>query len=717
MAKPLIIVESPAKTKTLKNFLGGEYEVEASMGHVRDLPKWGMGVDIKHNFKPKYTDIPEREKVLANLKKLASKTKNVYLATDPDREGEAIAWHLEQALDVPNAKRIEFNEITKSAVQGALEHPRTVDEHLVDAQQARRVLDRLVGYTLSPLLSSKIMSKLSAGRVQSVALRLIVDREREIEAFKPEEYWSIAARLSKLAEKKTFLAKLVKKDGKNIKLGVEGDAKQVLSDLEGASYVITEITRKEQRRHPSAPFITSTLQQEASRKLGFSNKKTMSVAQSLYEGVELGSAGSVGLITYMRTDSTRIAGEAIAEARKFILSEYGKEYVPDAPRQYKSRKSSQDAHEAIRPSSVFRKPESIEGFLSRDQLRLYRLIWQRFVACQMESAVLDLLTVDITARKYLFRVTASSVKFPGFTILYTEGHDNAQTEDEADQEQTLPKLEKGETLKLWELLPKQHFTEPPPRYTQATLVKALEENGIGRPSTYASIVSTIIDRRYVVLEKKVFKPTELGATVTDQLVKHFPEVMDTKFTAGMETKLDEVEEGAVDWVKVMSDFWGPFEKSLEEAKANMEKIKPEPVDSGQKCPNCGLPLLIRQSRYGEFLGCSGYPKCKTIVRIEKEGEGEAAKTTGVKCPMAECDGEIAERRSKRGKIFYSCNRYPKCTFALWDKPLNQLCPKCGSLMVEKKPFRGKPAGIACSSAECDYKEAAKPSAEQQAEQE
>jgi len=789
MSKPLIIVESPAKTRTLKNFLGGKYDVEASMGHVRDLPKRDLGVDVTNEFKPKYVVIPERASILSHLRGASGKAAQVYLATDPDREGEAIAWHLVQALGLRGAKRIAFNEITQGAVKEAMKHPRDVDQQLVDAQQARRVLDRLVGYKLSPLLWSKVKKNLSAGRVQSVAVRLICDREREIQAFVPEEYWSLTAELTKLTELKPFRAKLIEKDGKKIKLGSEGEANQVLADLEGATYIVREVGIREQKRHPAAPFITSTLQQEAARKLGFSNKMTMGVAQDLYEGVDLGPDGHVGLITYMRTDSTRISGEAIAEARELILADYGKDYLPDSPRQYKSKKSAQDAHEAIRPTSVSRKPEQVEQYLTKDQFRLYKLIWQRFLASQMESATLRVTTVDIAAKSYTFRATSSVVEFPGFMALYTEGRDNGNGREE-DEEQVLPKLSKDEVLRLLGLAPKQHFTEPPPRYTQATLVKALEENGIGRPSTYAAIISTIQDRRYVALKERRFVPTELGFTVTDLLVKHFPDVMDVTFTAGMETRLDGIEEGDLAWVQVLDDFWGPFRESLESAKVNMEKVRLAPKESGEMCPNCGKPLVIRESRYGQFLGCSGYPKCKTVVskalgdacpvpgcggqlvearpgsgryrcsnypncgfvsrgKVEPSAESENGEESraeaetdqtcpkcgkplvrrrgkygeflgcsgypkcrtivnvpnhvGVKCPVEGCDGEVMEKRSKKGAIFYGCSRYPECKFVSWDKPLDRRCPKCGSMLAEKM-WRGKPQGVKCTNEQCDYKE-------------
>jgi len=693
MSKPLIIVESPAKTKTLKNFLGGNYDIEASLGHVRDLPKKGLGVDIAHRFKPEYVPIPERKSVLSHLKGAAAKAERVYLATDPDREGEAIAWHLVQALKLTGAKRITFNEITRGAVKEALEHPRDVDENLFSAQQARRILDRLVGYKLSPLLCDKVKSHLSAGRVQSVAVRLICDRQREIDDFKPEEYWSITARLTKLDEDRPFAAKLIEKDGKKLELHSEAEANQALGDLEGATYTVADVKERDEKRHPSAPFTTSTLQQEAARKLRFSNKMTMGVAQDLYEGIGLGAEGSVGLITYMRTDSARVAGEAIAEARKFIQSEFGKDYLPSSPRQYKSKKSAQDAHEAIRPTSVRRRPEDIEKFLTREQFKLYKLVWQRFLASQMESATLHVTTANIAAKNYTFRVTSSVVKFPGFMTIYTEGIDNGGEEDER---QVLPKLSKGEALRLLELIPEQHFTEPPPRYNQATLVKALEEKGIGRPSTYAAIISTIQDRKYVLLEDRKFAPTELGFTVTDLLVKHFPDVMDVEFTAGVETKLDDIEEGNLDWVRVLGEFWEPFSVSLEEARANMEKVKKPPQESGELCPNCGRPLVIRESRYGQFLGCSGYPKCKTIVSVPR--------SAGVKCPVEGCDGEIVERRSKRGKVFYGCSRYPKCDFVSWDKPVDRRCPECNSMLVERQ-WRGRPQGVKCMNEQCRYKEA------------
>lgn len=694
MSKPLIIVESPAKTKTLKNFLGAKFDVEACMGHVRDLPKSNLGVDIHHGFQPKYVIKPERKHLLSHLKQISERAEAVYLATDPDREGEAIAWHLEQALKLKDAKRITFNEITHDAVAKALENPKTLNELLVEAQQARRILDRLVGYKLSPLLWSKVNRKnLSAGRVQSVAVRLICEREEEINSFVPEEYWSLTARLTKLDSEKAFSARLIKKDEKKFKIANEADVQQVIADLKDADYVVLDVQRKEQKRNPAPPFITSTLQQEASRKLGFSNKETMYIAQQLYEGIALGNEGEVGLITYMRTDSTRVAEEAVTQVRAFIQQEFGKEFLPSTPRQYKNKNTAQDAHEAIRPTSVFRKPEDVEQFLTKQQFRLYRLIWQRFVASQMEPALLDVVTVDIRAQNYTFRATGSTLKFPGFTILYTEGKDNG--EEEEIEEQTIPDLSKDETLRLLELIPKQHFTEPPPRYTEATLVKALEEKGIGRPSTYATIISTIQDRKYVALKDRKFYPTKLGKLVNDLLVKHFPDIMDVTFTAGVETKLDEIEEGRIKRVDVLEDFWRQFERRLQDAECNIERVKIEPEATGETCPNCGRPLVVREGRSGEFVGCSGYPDCRYIAKYQKE--------IGVECPREGCDGHVVEKKSKKGRVFYGCDQYPKCNFVSWDKPLGRSCPECGSMLVEKK-WRGRVTGIRCSNQHCKYRE-------------
>lgn len=690
MAKSLIIVESPAKTRTLRNFLGSDYEIEASMGHVRDLPKSKLGVDVENSFAPQYIPIQDRRAVIKKLKAAAKKVDTVYLASDPDREGEAIAWHLSQALDVPDAKRIRFNEITKTAVHEALQQANEINPGLVNAQQARRVLDRLVGYMLSPLLWRKIKRNLSAGRVQSVAVRLICDREREILAFIPEEYWSITASLTPTEKEHLFNAKLISRAGSKLEIKNEQQAEDLLKALAGAEYIVSNVKKSQKRRNPAAPFITSTLQQEASRKLGFSARRTMTVAQQLYEGLELPGDGHVGLITYMRTDSTRIAKEAQEEARDYIKQQYGDSFVPEKPRQIK-RKGAQDAHEAIRPTSVRRHPDAIKPTLSSDQYRLYRLIWQRFLASQMSSAVFDVVTVDIAATDMIFRATGSTVKFQGFMKVYTEGKDDSAVV--ADEEQPpLPELVEGQKLDLRELVPAQHFTEPPPRFTEATLVRALEEKGIGRPSTYAAIISTIQDRKYVELIEKKFRPTELGFIVTDQLVKHFPDILSVEFTAGVETKLDNVEEGSLDWVKLLSDFYGPFEKELEAAQENMERVKIEPKESDVVCPNCGKKMLIREGRFGEFLGCAGYPECKTAMPITKPLD--------VKCPTCG-EGDVVEKKSRKGKVFYGCNRYPECGFVSWDKPTNKRCPQCNGLLGERR-FRGKLSGYRCTNPDCDY---------------
>ena len=735
MAKKLIIVESPAKTKTLKGFLGSEYLVEASMGHVRDLPEKKLAIDIERDFAPTYEVIPERRDVINKLKVAAKGASEVYLASDPDREGEAISWHLKEALGLKNPKRIQFNEITKAAVLAALQNSRTIDMDRVNAQQARRELDRIVGYKISPLLSKKVQPRLSAGRVQSVAVRLVVEREREIEAFKPVEYWSIIASLTPDTQKNKFDAALTMRDGKKLEVGDQKTADGVLADLDGSTYTVKTIKRGEKRRNPSPPFITSTLQQEASRKLGFGAKKAMMVAQQLYEGVDVQGEGHVGLITYMRTDSTRIADEAQQAARHLIAQTYGASYVPVQPKQYKKGGAAQDAHEAIRPTGVERLPDDVAKLLTNDQARLYKLIWQRFVASQMAPAVFDVVTVDIAAKNYLFRATGSTVKFDGFLRVYREGKDDPNQIEDEDR-QPLPPLTEGMLLKLLALTPKQHFTEPPPRYSEATLVKALEEKGIGRPSTYAAIMSTIIDRKYVELLEKRFRPTELGAKVNDLLVKHFPNVLDVAFTAGMETQLDSVAEGREDWVAMMRRWYDPFADSVKLAKTEMEDLRIPPRDAGQECPTCGKPMVIRSSRYGEFISCSGYPGCKTIVRPDaptidapcpkcgkpmtvragRFGEFIACtdyptcKTTmqpaaaRIDVPCPKCGGEIQQKRSKKGATFYGCGNYPQCDFVTWGKPIGRPCPDCGSPLVENT-FRGRTAGIKCLNADCGYKEA------------
>lgn len=716
MGKDLIIVESPAKTKTLKSFLGPGYRIEASMGHVRDLPAKRIGVDVEHDFKPRYVAIPARREILKKLAQAAKDARAVYLASDPDREGEAIAWHLMQALKLKNARRIEFNEITKQAVEGALAHPRDVDMRRVDAQEARRVLDRLVGYRISPILWKKVRTNLSAGRVQSVAVRLICDREREIQAFIPEEYWTITAQLTPQPpqERFPFEARLIGLGAEKIKIGTEAEANEILAALEGAVYSVTAVRSREQKRNPAPPFITSTLQQEAARKLGFSNKRTMTVAQQLYEGIELGEEGAVGLITYMRTDSTRVAAEAQAQAREFIIQQFGNDYVPASPRQYAAKRTAQDAHEAIRPTSVFRTPDAVASFLNPDQMRLYRLIWNRFVASQMASAVYSITTADIEANGFLFRASGSVVLFDGFTRIYTEGKDS---DEQADEERPpLPPLVRQQNLDLISLLPRQHFTEPPPRYTEATLVKALEEKGIGRPSTYATIIATIQDRGYVKLEAKRFYPTDLGMTVNDLLVKHFPDILDVGFTAEMENKLDAVEEGRADKVQLLREFYGPFEASVERADANMERIKPQPEETDILCPTCGRKMLRREGKYGKFLGCSGYPKCKTVLNEDgsprDEGPADAEATEHV-CPK--CGKPMVVRTSKFGK-FLGCSGYPKCktTMPLPGAPqgsaspdgLGELtgikCPKCGADIVRKKTRFGN-LYVCSNEAGCDYK--------------
>jgi DNA topoisomerase-1 len=692
-AKPLIIVESPAKTRTLKNFLGGEFDIQASMGHVRDLPKSEMGIDIEHGFQPRYVVPRDRAKVVKALREAAGRASEVYLASDPDREGEAIAWHVAELLGVPDARRIEFNAITRDAVLEAFKHPRTIDHDRVNAQQARRVLDRLVGYRLSPLLWKKLGKRtLSAGRVQSVALRLICDREREIQAFIPVEYWTITATLTPHGQKHPFDARLAQIDGKKAEIGTGEQAEGIVRELDGAEYRVAKVETKERVRNAPAPFITSTLQQEAARKLGFTASRTMRVAQDLYEGVELPGEGSVGLITYLRTDSTRVAPEAVEEARAYIRDNYGPQYLPAAPRTHRKSKAAQDAHEAIRPTSVHREPDSLKAHLSDEHYKLYRLIWQRFVASQMNPAVYDVETVDISAGRFTFRATGSTQRFDGFRRVYSEGQDDMPAEPADEDRPPLPQMAEGDVLDLLKLLPEQHFTEPPPRYTEATLVRALEEHGIGRPSTYAGIISTLKEKDYVRLEKKRFHPTALGFAVSDRLVEHFPGIMDVKFTAGVEAGLDEIEKGRTEWTRLVSDFYGPFEEALKRADAEMERVKLEPERTDLKCPNCGGDVVVRDGRFGKFLACSRYPECKTIIKERKE--------TGVSCPACG-EGQLLEKKSRRGKVFYGCDRYPSCEFVLWDRPVGESCPDCGSPLLEKvTKSRGRE--IRCSNRDCGY---------------
>lgn len=688
MADSLVIVESPAKAKTIGKYLGSKYIVKASMGHVRDLPKSQMGVEIEQDFAPKYITIRGKGSVLKELKDARKKVKKVYLAADPDREGEAIAWHLAHALelDETEACRVVFNEITKQAVKDAFKSPRQINMDLVHAQQARRILDRLVGYKISPLLWKKVKKGLSAGRVQSVSVKLIIDRENEINAFIPEEYWTITAKLE--AGKSKFEAKFYGMNGVKMELGNEAEVNEVLAALQKQAFVVSEVKEKERLRHPSAPFTTSSLQQEAARKLNFRAAKTMSVAQQLYEGVDLGKEGTVGLITYMRTDSTRISPTAQEEAKEYIGSQFGAEYVPETPRQYvKKAANAQDAHEAIRPTSVLRSPEQMKPFLSRDQHRLYKLVWERFVASQMTSAIMDTMTVDLQAGDVTFRANGSKVRFPGFMKVYVEGNDDGTVEDD----KFLPPLKTGDKLKQEAIEPKQHFTQPPPRYTEARLVKTLEELGIGRPSTYAPTLETIQKRGYVAIEEKKFVPTELGELVIQQMEEFFPEILDVEFTAHMEEDLDHVEEGQQDWVKVLSDFYESFEKRLKVAEEEMKEVEIEDEVSDEICEKCGRHFVYKMGRFGKFLACSGFPDCRNTRPIVKD--------TGVACPKCK-EGKLVERRSKKGRVFYGCDRYPDCDYVMWDRPSVKPCPACGSLMVEKRSKQG--TKLQCT--QCDHNE-------------
>jgi DNA topoisomerase-1 len=768
----LVIVESPAKAKTINKILGKDFTVKASVGHVKDLPAKELGVDVEQNFEPHYVVIPGKEKIIRELKKASKAADTVFLAPDPDREGEAIAWHIASEISgkkssVSDGKiyRIIFNEITERAVREAVKNPQKIDTDRVEAQQARRVLDRLVGYGLSPLLWRKVRRGLSAGRVQSVAVRLVVDRERDIEAFKSEEYWSINAEFEG-AVPPTFWAKLSKLGqesvagtqpstggqamGAKFLITSEESANSVVDDLKDKEFVLSRIERKQRKRMPYPPFITSTLQQEAVRKLRFSAKKTMMVAQQLYEGIELGEEGSVGLITYMRTDSHRVAPEAQAWARELIEKTYGKDYVPERPPFYKSKATAQEAHEAIRPTYSDKKPERIKQFLSKDQHSLYALVWNRFISSQMSPAQLDQTTFIINGLQagrpdgpYELRASGTIVRFDGFMALYTEGKDEIEEENGL----TLPALKEGEGLKLLNLEPKQHFTQPPPRYTEATLVKALEEKGIGRPSTYAAILSTVQDRKYVHKTDNKFAPTELGVIVNDYLVDKFPELIDVGFTAKMEDELDRIEDGKMKWVTVVKDFYKPFNRDLAEALKATGKVKPEDIPTETMCEKCGLPMVIRWGRHGRFLACTGFPKCKNAKPLEGAEPGAPAgespqetseicekcgspmviksgrygkflacsrypecKNTrplaiGVKCPQD--GGDIVERRSKRGKQFWSCSNYPQCKFASWYRPVPKKCPRCGAdFLLEKRDKAGNTTSF-CHKKECGYKEVEK----------
>jgi DNA topoisomerase-1 len=749
--KSLVIVESPAKAKTIGKYLGKNYTVKASVGHIMDLPKSKLGVDIEKDFAPTLIQIRGKAKVVNELKAAAKKSDRILLATDPDREGEAIAAHvaisLAGSIKHDEVYRVLFNEITKKAILAAIEHPGKVDANKVDAQQARRILDRLVGYQISPLLWKKVRRGLSAGRVQSVALRLICEREEEIKAFVPEEFWSLTALLEG-ALPPQFEAKLLKKDEEKLRIKTNEETQAILAALQGQSYVVSKIDKKERRRNPVPPFTTSKLQQEAGRKLGYTSKRTMGIAQGLYEGVDIGKEGTVGLITYMRTDSTRVGKEAQDEARELILNKYGKEYVPEKPPVYASAKSAQEAHEAIRPTSVLHEPDAIKQFLQPDQYKLYKLIWNRFVASQMNPAIIDQTSVDVSAGGYTFRATGSIVKFPGFMAVYMEEKSEDEAPSEENGEALLPPLTEGETLKLVKLDPKQHFTQPPPRFSEALLVKTLEEKGIGRPSTYAAIISTIQERDYVSKVENKFRPSELGVLVNKLLVESFPEVLDVAFTARMEEELDKVEEGLMPWVEVIRDFYAPFSKSLEKAQADMQDFKAEQVPTDIVCEKCGKPMLVKWGRNGQFLACSGYPDCKNtkpFIRNENGEVQEAAEettdelcpkcqspmmikrgrfgkflacskypdckytqgmSTGVLCP--EDGGKLVERRSRFGKMFYSCANYPDCKYAIWNKPIPRPCPQCKAPFLVEKYSKKTGLSIACQNKECGYKEEPKP---------
>ncbi|MBN6887152.1 DNA topoisomerase I [Cytobacillus horneckiae] len=687
MSEFLVIVESPAKAKTIERYLGKKYKVKASMGHVRDLPKSQMGVDVENNYDPKYITIRGKGPVLKELKTAAKKAKKIYLAADPDREGEAIAWHLAHSLDmdVYSECRVVFNEITKDAIKESFKHPRAINMDLVDAQQARRLLDRLVGYNISPLLWKKVKKGLSAGRVQSVAVRLIIEREKEINDFVPEEYWSIDGEF--LKGKSAFEASFFGLENEKVELKTEEDVQKILKQMKGNKFQVKTVTKKERRRNPAAPFTTSSLQQEAARKLNFRAKKTMMLAQQLYEGIDLGKEGTVGLITYMRTDSTRISEVALNEASQYIENNYGKEYLSGAKKNEKKNSKSQDAHEAVRPTSIMREPNTVKEFLSRDQLRLYKLIWERFTASQMAPAVMDTMSVDLKNGPVIFRANGSKVKFAGFMKVYVEGSDD-QTEEKNNM---LPNLKEGDEVLKKDIEPKQHFTQPPPRYTEARLVKTLEELGIGRPSTFAPTLDTIQKRGYVSLDNKRFIPTELGEIVHEVMVEFFPEIIDVEFTARLEKGLDHIEDGEMTWIKLIDEFYIEFESYLKIAEQEMEKIEIKDEPAGEDCEQCGSPMVFKMGRYGKFMACSNFPDCRNTKAIVKE--------IGVKCPTCK-EGNIIERKSKKRRIFYGCDRFPQCEFISWDKPIARSCPKCDKLLVEKKLKKG----IQVQCVECDYKE-------------
>ncbi len=752
MPKSLIVVESPAKAKTINKFLGRDFVVKASMGHIRDLPSKELGVDVENEFVPKYTLIRGKGKVIKELQAAAEKVDSIYLAADPDREGEAICWHLAHELKKTKKPvfRITYNEITKGAIQAAVDNPAEINQSLFDAQQTRRILDRLVGYQISPILWQNVKPGLSAGRVQSVAVRLICEREEEIEAFEAQEYWTITATL-KGEDAAPFGAKLLQIGSEKGTISTYGftidetRAHEIVNDAKTEKYVVKEIQKRERKRRPVPPFITSTLQQEAARKLKFTVRRTMSIAQKLYEGLEVGSQGSIGLITYMRTDSTRVADEALNEARGYIQKTYGSEYLPSKGVQYRSKNSAQDAHEAIRPTSADRTPESLRSHLSSEQYRLYDLIWKRFIASQMTPAVLDQTTIDISAGGYFFRATGSVIKFNGFMAVYMESNDEVpiQNRGNSDEEAILPPVKGGQVLSQLKLDPKQHFTQPPPRYTEATLVKELEAKGIGRPSTYAAIISTIQDREYVVKEKGSFMSTDIGKLVNQLLIKGFPNILEVQFTAKMEELLDTIADGKVDWVKVMRDFYQPFLLSLAAAPDKMYKARKDMEEESEEiCEKCGSNMIVKWGRYSRFLGCSNYPECRNtksleaesaqpaepeetdevcdkcqkpmVIRTSRSGGKFLACTgypkcknakpinIGIDCPEPGCDGYLGERHSRRGKPFYGCSNYPDCDFAVWDKPLPQKCPDCNAPFILEKTTKTKGKHLACYNKECSY---------------
>ena len=681
----LVIMESPAKAKTVKKYLGNDFEVVASMGHIRDLPKTLLGVDVDHGFRPRYMDIPGKTSLIRNLKEMAQKSDRIYLATDPDREGEAIAWHLAQVLGVPaeQTSRVTFNEITRTGVTAGMANPRSLDMNLVNAQQARRVLDRIVGYMLSPFLWKKVRKGLSAGRVQSATVSLVVDREQEIRAFVSEEYWTLDATLSVTEKGRTFPAHFFGTAKDKIKITNGEQAQAILDEIKGATYVAESVKTGTRKVAPAPPFTTSTMQQEANRKLNFSSRRTMKTAQELYEGVEVAGIGATGLITYMRTDSLRISDEARKAGNEYIRSAFGSEYLPAKARVFKQKGNAQDAHEAIRPSVPSLTPAEVKDSLTSDQYRLYKLIWERFMASLMADQIQNTCQVDITAGRYVFKASGYTVKFEGHTALYVEGKD-----EKDDENKPLPVIKQGDVLTCRHIEGNQHFTQPPARYTEATLIKAMEDNGIGRPSTYAPTVSTVLNREYVERDGKSLKPTNLGEVITQLMKEQFPEIVDLDFTAQMEQKLDGVESGKSDWVRVLDGFYGGFVESLRKAEENLDKVKVPEVESDEICEMCGRRMVIKTGRYGKFLACPGYPTCKNTRRIVESTDGV--------CPK--CGGAVVAKKSKGGRKFFGCANYPKCDFATWNEPTKELCPKCGKTLFRKK---GKTNGLVCLTEGCN----------------